>query len=352
MDRQEEFNEAEVPRRVPTRRERIAESVGEPIVAEPVVVHEVAVVSEPVIVREPVIVAEPVIIHEAAVVREPVLVSEPVIVHEITEVELPDEHAAKRPLTEEAKTWWRRAKAGFEKTSGLGDGEAAEFGIVESGTRLSSSEGHVTKITDDGADGAVVVIDEVEQTAKGGLWERIVEIVPGVASFHGTGRPDSTAHRAGNTDGFWNEDPLDPRKPKPLPDVIKDATEEASGLLHAEVALAKTELKARLKVILPAVLMFLAAVTILLGALTILLWTIIFAIAVVLPLWAAALIVGVVGLLIAAGLAFIGMRRLKANSGRHWLTSETIKDDITAITAAFKTRNWANDQEKIKEGRL
>jgi len=280
-------------------------------------------------------VVEPVVVAE--VIAEPVVVSEPVVVHEVAEVEVVQEARVKKPLAEEAKTWWKRAKAGYEK--GVGESES------------HANADTVFVVEDAVVEPELVVEEEVETPS--GLWERIVEIVPGVAAFHGTGRA-ATHHagRAGATDGFWNEDALDPRKPKPLPDVIKDATEEASGLLHAEMALARTEIKARMKVVLPALLLFVVAVTILLYAVGVLIWTIILGLAHVMPLWLSSLVVGLLMLLAAAALVYIGYRMLKKFSGKRWLTSETIKDDITAITSAFKTRNWENAQERMKEGRL
>jgi len=310
MNQQDEIGGVEPPRRVSA-------------------LHPTPVVEPVVVVEE---VSQPVVLHQEAVVLEPV------VVHEVEKVGLFPEPREKKPLAEEAKGLWRRAKAGFEKGKGEAEGQSSTIHPTDSDGVLFEP---------------VVLVEEEEVEAPSGIWERIVEIVPGVAAFHGTGRA-ATHHegRAGATDGFWNEDAFDPRKPKPLPDVIKDATEEASGLIHAEMALARTEIKSRMKVILPALLLFVVAITVLLYAVGVLIWTIILGLAHLVPLWLSALIVGVLMLLVVAGLIYAGIRMLKKLSGKRWLTSETIKDDITAITSAFKTKNWENAQQKIKEERL
>jgi len=341
MDRQTEFGGADdTPRRIPSRVERVAaERVTEvPVVVEPVVVKP--------IITERVVVTEPVVVREVEAVEEVKLVP----LHQ-------DRVLDKKPITEEAKVWWKRAKAGFEKTSGIGEGEHFEAGHhVSHSEHLTEGHEHVTKITGSATAGVVnepvVVVEEEDVQVAPGLWERIVDIVPGVASFHGTGRADHSAGRAGETEGFWNEDPFDPRKPKHLADVVHDATEEAAGLLHAEMALAKVEIKERLKVILPALVLFIAAIGILLYAIGVLIFAAISALALLVPFWAAGLIMALLMLAVAALLVFIGLKRFKALGHKHWLFPETLKDDITALTSAFKTRNWANDQEKIKEGRL
>ncbi|MCL1800706.1 MAG: phage holin family protein [Promicromonosporaceae bacterium] len=218
-------------------------------------------------------------------------------------------------LKDHASTWWNRAKAGYNK---------AQVDYV-----------HETEAR--------------KENGEAGGWTKLIAVVPGVATYRGTGTSAPSAI------GVLVEEEViavEKPKPRPLPDLIKETTEDAQGLIHAELALAKSEIKQRAKIIGPAVGMFFVAAFIVLYALSVLIWAAVFGLAVALPLWLSALIVGVLMLVIAALMVLIGIRLLKKFSGKKWITTETIKDDITAITNAFKTKNWANDQELIKEGRL
>ncbi|MCL1801933.1 MAG: phage holin family protein, partial [Promicromonosporaceae bacterium] len=218
-------------------------------------------------------------------------------------------------LKDHASTWWNRAKAGYNKAQ-------VEY-VHETEARKESGEA--------------------------GGWTKLISVVPGVATYRGTGTATPSAI------GVLVEEEVitvEKPKPRPLPDLIKETTEDAQGLIHAELALAKSEIKQRAKIIGPAVGMFFVAAFIILYALSVLIWAAVFGLAVALPLWLSALIIGVGMVLIAVVLVLIGIRTLKKLGRIKFLAGGTIKDDIAAITGAFKTRNWANEQEAIKEGRL
>jgi hypothetical protein len=217
-------------------------------------------------------------------------------------------------LKDHATSWWNRAKSGYEHAQ------------------------------------AEHVLDIAEKDAgEIGTFSKIKSVVPGLATFRSTGNPHPSAI------GILADDQVTAipvPKPKPLPDLIKEATDDASGLIRSEVALAKSGIKKRAKIIGPALGLFFVAVFILLYAISVLIWAAVLGLGVVLPLWLSALIIGFAMILAVALLVFIGVRRLKKLGGLQFLSGTTIKDDIAAITNAFKTRNWANEQDAIKEGRL
>jgi len=188
-------------------------------------------------------------------------------------------------------------------------------------------------------------------TPRVGPWERITAIAPtvaGVVKYHSTGTARPSASVVIEERVAVAEAP----KPKPLPDVIHEATEEAAGLIHAEIELAKTEIKAKMKAVLPAIGFILIALFIILYAILVLILAAVMGLAVVLPVWASALIIGVAMLIGAALLIWAGVKALKRVGRVQFLAGGTIKDDIHAIVDAFKSRNWAIHQEALKEGRL
>lgn len=135
--------------------------------------------------------------------------------------------------------------------------------------------------------------------------------------------------------------------------MFHDATEEVSGLVHAELALVKTEIKQKVKIIGPALIMILGAIVVLLFAIPFLLWSAVFGL-VALGIhiaWAALIMFAV--LLLVTALAFLaGFKKLKKLGNVKSLAGGSIKDDIHAIIEAFKGHKWADAQAALKEERL
>ena len=230
-----------------------------------------------------------------------------------------------------AAGWLDRARAGFAKAQATHEREP--------GAKIS-----ITRAADSAGSGA-----GKDRFAK------LTEVVPGLASFRGTGRAAPSVVGVMVDDGLLvEEEVLQIRKPKPrpLPDLIHATTEDAAGLVHSEIALAKSEIKQRAKIIGPSIALFLLAGFIVLYAISVLIWAVVLGLGHAVPLWLSALIVGLAMMLVALALVLWGVRMLKKLGQLKFLAGGTFKDDITAITNAFKTKNWANEQDALKEGRL
>jgi len=237
-------------------------------------------------------------------------------------------------LAEQASGFWSRAKAGYEKG------------------KLEHEHGAYHEFTVAGEDGAQITGDGVRlSNVKVGAWERLSSLpqtVAGVVGYRTTG----TAHASAGVLVKEELVAVEVPKPRPIPDLMHDATEEVSGLVRSEIALVKTEMKQKAKIIGPAVGLLVVALALLLLALPFILWAAVFALGLVLPLWAAALIMFALMLVVAAGLGLVALKRFKKLGNIKSLAGGSIKEDIHAIVEAFKTRNWATEQEALKEGRL
>jgi uncharacterized membrane protein YqjE len=94
-------------------------------------------------------------------------------------------------------------------------------------------------------------------------------------------------------------------------DLLRRLREDIAGLIHSEIDLAKTEVIENIKVHAKAAVFVAVAVPFVLLALLAFLFGAIAALALAMPLWASALVVGGVLLLIALIFAFMGMRSLR-----------------------------------------
>ena len=94
-------------------------------------------------------------------------------------------------------------------------------------------------------------------------------------------------------------------------ELLRRLREDVANLIRTEIELAKAEVQAKLKVHAVAVGLIAGGAAFLLLGLFALVGAAIFALALVVPYWAAALIVGAVLLLIALLLAFLGQRSIK-----------------------------------------
>jgi uncharacterized membrane protein YqjE len=94
-------------------------------------------------------------------------------------------------------------------------------------------------------------------------------------------------------------------------DLLRRLREDIAGLIHSEIDLAKTEVIEKIKMHAKAAVFVAVAVPFVLLALLAFLFSAIAALALAMPLWASALIVGGVLLLIALVLAFMGLRSVR-----------------------------------------
>ncbi|MDX6535769.1 MAG: hypothetical protein QOD37_110 [Gaiellales bacterium] len=94
-------------------------------------------------------------------------------------------------------------------------------------------------------------------------------------------------------------------------DLLRRLREDIAGLIHSEIDLAKTEVIEKIKMHAKAAVFVAVAVPFVLLALLAFLFSAIAALALAMPLWASALIVGGVLLLVALILAFMGLRSVR-----------------------------------------
>ncbi|XXF77625.1 phage holin family protein [Myxococcaceae bacterium GXIMD 01537] len=109
------------------------------------------------------------------------------------------------------------------------------------------------------------------------------------------------------------------------PDLVRHALSEARLLVKAEVLHAKQELREELKAARTSGILMGAGAVLALVGLTLLVFVV--AAALPLALWLSALLVGVVVLLIAGGLAYWGFKRLPKKPLPH--TQERLKLDVS-----------------------
>ena len=102
--------------------------------------------------------------------------------------------------------------------------------------------------------------------------------------------------------------------PRSIGELVAAVTERFSRLIRDEIELAKVQAKAKASKVAGGVVFFAIAGVLALYALGILLLAAVYGLANAVPLWLAALIVGVVILLICGILALIGIKSLKASN--------------------------------------
>lgn len=94
-------------------------------------------------------------------------------------------------------------------------------------------------------------------------------------------------------------------------DLLRRLREDVAALVHSEIALAKTEVVEKIKMHAKAAVLIAVAIPFVLLALLAFLFGAIAALALAVPLWASALIVGGVLLLVALILGLLGMRSVR-----------------------------------------
>jgi len=123
---------------------------------------------------------------------------------------------------------------------------------------------------------------------------------------------------------------------RPISEVFQDIVRNIQEIVRSEVRLAKTEIREEAFKAKSAGLMLGAGAVTAIFATGFLLLTIVYALTLVMPNWAAALVVAVVTALIAAGLLTAGRSQLKQIHPSPERTVETIKENV----------QWARQQTK------
>ena len=134
------------------------------------------------------------------------------------------------------------------------------------------------------------------------------------------------------------EIPIDPRDDRrSLSELMRQLTVDVSTLVRSEIALAKAEMQERAQVLARGLGLFAFAALLAVIVVACLVAAMIAALSLVVPVWAAALIVALGLALIAAGLVLLGRRALRA--GAPPLPVETVehaKEDVAWVKAQAK----------------
>jgi uncharacterized membrane protein YqjE len=121
-----------------------------------------------------------------------------------------------------------------------------------------------------------------------------------------------------------------------LATLLSDVAGETVELVRQELALFKVELQEKLSKAGIGAAALAAAALIAFSAWLFLLLAAVFALDIVLPIWAAALIVGVLVLAIAGALALYGKSRLRADALRPERTMRSLREDQAWIKERFR----------------
>ncbi|MET0726386.1 MAG: phage holin family protein [Leifsonia sp.] len=116
-----------------------------------------------------------------------------------------------------------------------------------------------------------------------------------------------------------------PKLKRPLIELLADVPDLIRGLIQAEIAAFKAELAARGKSVGVGVVLFLIALFLLFWAFAVLIESAVFAFALIVPAWAAALIVAGILLVIVAILVLIGVQAVKRGTAT---PEHSVKDHI------------------------
>lgn len=119
-------------------------------------------------------------------------------------------------------------------------------------------------------------------------------------------------------------------RPPSMGRLVEQLSEQATRLVRAEIALAKAEVAERAKRSAIGIGLAVVAAVIVLYAVEILLWAAVFGLAEAWPLWLSALVIGVVLMLAAGALAFVGLKVLQRAATKPE-TIDRVKDDVAAV---------------------
>lgn len=137
---------------------------------------------------------------------------------------------------------------------------------------------------------------------------------------------DSHTGAAGGTPAGAPE----PDRPASLGKLVEQISEQASRLLHAEIALAKAELAEKAKKSGIGIGLLVVALLILVYTVGVLLLAAVYGLGTVWPLWLSALAIGGFMLLVTALLALAGVQLLQKGTTKPE-SIQRVKDDITTI---------------------
>lgn len=128
----------------------------------------------------------------------------------------------------------------------------------------------------------------------------------------------------------------DPVSPAPIGELVLQLSDQTSRLVRDEMQLARAEIKESLKHGGIGAGLFSAAGLLAFFGVTVLIATAVIALALLLPWWAAALIVGVVLLALAGIAALVGKKQLSEASPTPQRTIDNVQEDIREVKGSGK----------------
>jgi len=111
-------------------------------------------------------------------------------------------------------------------------------------------------------------------------------------------------------------------------DVFQDILRNLQEMVRSEIRLAKVEIRGEVKLAVSSSVWIAAGVVAAISAWNFLLWTLAYALASRMSMWAATLIVGVVMAMIAGALTMVGLRRAKQINPIPERTLESVKENL------------------------
>lgn len=137
----------------------------------------------------------------------------------------------------------------------------------------------------------------------------------------------------------WIDGRIPPEEQKPtVGQLVERLSEQATRLVRSEIALAKAELKEKAKYAGVGAGMLVVGGVLVLYGLGFLFAAGMEGLATVMPTWLAALIVGLVLVLVAGGLAFVGVKQLQRGVPPTPTTAvESIKEDVETIKKGVRS---------------
>jgi uncharacterized membrane protein YqjE len=115
---------------------------------------------------------------------------------------------------------------------------------------------------------------------------------------------------------------------RPFSDIVSDIVAHSQEIVRSEVRLAKAEIKQEASKAARASTMLVAGALLGVIALGFFLWTAVYALALVMPFWAAALIVALVLAIVAGALASMGWAKIRQVNPQPEKAKQEVKEDV------------------------
>ena len=123
---------------------------------------------------------------------------------------------------------------------------------------------------------------------------------------------------------------------RPVSAVLQDILRDVQEMLRAEIRLATVEIRDDAKRAISSGLWFAAGVAAIVSGWMFLLWTLAYALAAMMPMWAATLVVAVVVAAIGAALMLLGIQRARTLQAGPERTVESVKETLEWIKQPTK----------------